>query len=104
MRQSQKSLVVLDVDGVLTDGQDRRAGSQESLQHFDVMDGPGIKMPFRRDRCCRDHCRRSAIAARAGFVSLRCPEMCSRASPIRKVRPDFSFRLAILTLGVRLHG
>lgn len=49
-------LVVLDVDGVLTDGQIVTGSQGELCKHFDVKDGLGIKMLARRgDRCCRDH-------------------------------------------------
>ena len=37
-------LVVLDVDGVLTDGQIVTGSQGELCKHFDVKDGLGIKM------------------------------------------------------------
>ena len=90
-------LVVLDVDGVLTDGQIVTGSQGELCKHFDVKDGLGIKMLLAAGIDVVVITGRRPPSSARGFVSS-VSEMCSRASPTRKVRSWISFRLAIWTL------
>ena len=90
-------LVVLDVDGVLTDGQIVTGSQGELCKHFDVKDGLGIKMLLAAgiDVVVITGRRSAIVGARLRELGVR---DVFQASPTRRMRSWISFRLAIWTL------
>lgn len=89
-------MVILDVDGVLTDGRiGYGGGSEEELKFFNVKDGSGIRMLKRAGFTVGFVTGRSSPANRKRAAELNldfCRESCTRKLPVfQELLEEFSF-------------